>query len=131
MVAPYTIRWKLTDLDTDEFVILPLNPNEMSTPTQGREITYGWTPGGRMAGIDRGASVPTSWTWSGVILTQEHYDLLLEWSQRGSMLRVDDHLGRSFGIIIEKYEPIEKQRTQNREWHSHYTITCLLVLEEM
>ncbi len=125
-IAPYTIRWKLTDTAANETVTLPLNPNEMSTPTFLREVQY-FMGGGRAAGLDRGPSQPTSWTWSGVILTKAHYDLLLAWAQRGVYLRVEDHLGRMFGIIIESYEPIERLPTPAKPWRATYTMTCLLL----
>lgn len=121
------IRWRFTDEEAEESAILILNPNKMSTPTFTREVTYGWTPARGFAGVDRSQGQPTSWTFEGAILTKAHYDQLLEWSQRGVVLRVDDHLGRSFGIIIEKYDPIERYPTATRPWRADYTMTCLLL----
>lgn len=129
-LAAYTIRWKLTDTETSDEVIVPINPNKMSTPTRTRDVQYFATGFGGMAGIDRGQATPTSWTWEGVILTKAHYDLLLEWTQRGVYLRVDDHLGRTFGIIIEKFDPVERLPTVTKPWRADYTMTCLL-LEEL
>jgi hypothetical protein len=126
-LATEVIRWTFTDTETDEVASLILNPNKMSTPTFAREVQYAWTPAVGMAGIDRSQATPTSWTFEGVILTQGHYNRLLEWAQRGVVLRVDDHLGRAFGIIIEKYDPIERLPTANRPWRADYTMTCLLL----
>lgn len=122
-----TVRWTFTDTETSEVASLILNPNKMSTPTFAREPQFGWTPGAGFAGLDRGQATPTSWTFEGVILTKAHYDRLLEWAERGVVLRVDDHLGRAFGIIIEKYDPIERLPTALRAWRADYTMTCLLL----
>lgn len=125
--ATEVIRWTFTDTVTDEVASLILNPNKMSTPTFAREVQFGWTSGFGMAGVDRMQATPTSWTFEGVILSKVHYDRLLEWAKRGVILRVDDHLGRAFGIIIEKYDPIERLPTARREWRADYTMTCLLL----
>ena len=127
-----TVRWKFEDRETDEIVYLPINPREMSSPTIGRQMQYAWGSSAgreRIRAIDLGVQQPTTWTFTGVILTKSHYDLLLEWADRLHVLRVTDHLDRTFEIIIQKFDPIERLPTATRSWRADYTMECLLLKE--
>lgn len=125
------VRWTLTDTGTAESVRLPLNPHKMDAPTRPRNMTWAWgTAWGqeRMRGID----VPgpaTEWTWSGVLLTESHYALLLAWTARLAPLHLSDHLGRTFQVVIKKFDPIERLPNPLRPWRADYTMTCLLLKE--
>ena len=119
------------DVRTGEKVLLPYNPNTMDSPTTPREMTFAWNAGGRISSLDRGALSPTQWSFGGVILEKYQYGLLLSWAERNHVLRVTDHLGRTFEIIIEKFDPIERLPTPRRQWRADYTMTCLLLKELM
>jgi len=129
-----TVRWRFYDLGTDEEVILPLNPNSMTTPTTARTIEWGWGSQGRDgSGVKRlrGISTPVdqagTWQFGGVILTKAHYDLLLAWAGRLALLRVQDHLGRRFKVVIQKFDPVERLPTATKPWRADYQMTCLLL----
>lgn len=125
------VRWRFRDLKTSEEIILPLNPNQMSTPTVARELAWAWgsaTYGvSRMRGFQTPASVAATWTFGGVILTKSHYDLLLAWSRRLSILRIQDHVGRRFRVVISKFDPVERLPTATKPWRADYTMSCLLL----
>lgn len=129
------IRWVFEDTETSESVRLPLNPKEMSSPFPARELAFAWTAHaeqgiGRARIFDRTRSTPVEWSFGGVILYKSHYDLLLDWAQRMNLLRVTDHLGRTFEIIIQSLDVRERQRTMaTQEWRADYTMTCLLLKE--
>lgn len=122
-------RWILTDVGTGESVRVPINPREMSSPTQARNMQYAWgaAPGAVMRSIDVGGDQTTEWTWTGVLLTKSHYDLLLAWTKRLATVQITDHLGRTFETIIQKFDPVERLPTAQREWRADYTMTCLLL----
>jgi hypothetical protein len=122
-------RWILTDVGTGESVRVPINPREMSSPTTARSMQYAWgaAPGAVMRAIDNGVDQPTEWTWTGVLLTKAHYDLLLAWTKRLATVQITDHLGRTFETIIQKFDPVERLPTAHREWRADYTMTCLLL----
>lgn len=126
------VRWKFHDTTNSDVVSLPLNPNQMSTPTTPRNMS--WAAGVKVGlfsprGIDNPMDNPTQWTFGGVILTQSHYELLLAWAQRLTILHVDDHLGRTFEIMIQKFDPVERLPTATQPWRVDYTMTCLLLKE--
>lgn len=123
------VRWRFTDTATSDEVILPLNPKSMSTPTSGRDVSFGWSSGDALSGVDHGQGTPTTWTFDGVILVKSHDDLLLEWAERAEVIRIDDHLGRAFEVIFETYESTERKPTPTRPFKADYTMTCLLLKE--
>ena len=135
-------RWRFRDMTTLQQVILPLNPNEMDAPATSRGMQWAWSNrdvverdsgqgvlggSGRARGFDNGQQNPTQWSFSGVILAKNHYDLLLEWSERLRVIRVTDHLGQQFDVIFQKFEPTEGRSVRNRPWKMTYTMTCLLL----
>lgn len=125
------VRWTFTDTTTDEKVVLPINPNEASPPSSARTFQWAWGSRqglNRVRGISR-PTPPTEWTFGGVIRTKEHYDLLLEWSKRDSIVHVTDHLERTFEIMIKGFEPTERLPTGSTPWRATYTMTCLLLKE--
>jgi hypothetical protein len=124
-------RWVLAEPATGQTVTLPINPNQMSTPTTPRPVQY--ASGHRAADVEQmrafasAPSNPTRWTFHGVISTKEHYDLLLTWAQKSSVLHVTDHLQRTFEIIIARYDPVERLPTATKSWRADYTMECLLL----
>lgn len=125
-------RWVLRDMDTDETAIVHINPNKMDTPTLSRNMQYaqGTRYGSaRIRAVSLPPSSPASWTFGGVILTKAYYDLLEDWSSRDVFVRVTDHLGRTFEIVIESWDVIERLPTPNRAWRADFTMNCLLLRE--
>lgn len=137
-----TVRWRFEDPAGPDEVILPLNPNEMSSPSPGRSVQSAWTSRwvsrgtsgadaddgfGRPRLIDSGQLSPIEWSFGGVIRNESHYELLLEWTKACRVLRVTDHLGRTFEIIIQKFDPVERRPTPTNEWRANYTMNCLLL----
>ena len=131
------VRWKFHDTETDETVFLPINPNEADGAEIPRNMSWAWGTARKLSyayqdrprGINRPASAPPDWTFSGVIRDEAHHDLLLDWAQRSSILRVTDHFERTFEIIISEFDFTERQPTRDRPWRGTYTMTCLLLKE--
>jgi hypothetical protein len=130
-------RWILKDTSNDESTRVPLNPNKMTTPTFQRSMEFAWgtkanesSPSGgisRIRAIDNGQQQPTEWSFEGVILKESHYNLLLAWTKRLQLLHITDHLDRTFEVIIQRFDPIERQRTPNNSWKMDYTMSCMLL----
>lgn len=131
------VRWQFLDTKTRASVVLPLNPREMSSPTSARNVTFGWTERdtngltgvGRPRLFDSGQTTPTEWTFTGRLVDQAHYDLLYQWTKSCRVLRVTDHLDRTFEIIIQKFDPQEKLPSASNPWRADYTLSCLLLKE--
>lgn len=125
--ASNIIRW--TFRSGGQFARVPINPREMSTPTTARNMQWAWgaAPGAIMRGVDLGVDQPAAWTFTGVLLTKSHYDLLSLWTRGLATVQITDHLNRTFETIIQKFDPVERLPTASREWRADYTMTCLLL----
>jgi hypothetical protein len=126
-----TERWTFTEPISGDTWMVPINPNSMTAPSFARNLTfaYGSKWGQeRIRAIDK-ATQPREWSFSGVLLTKDHYDSLLEWSQKLALVRISDHLGRTFEVVITQFDPIERLPTPKRPWRVDYTITCMLLKE--
>lgn len=126
-----TQRWLLNDPAAPLSVYVPINPNKMEAPARPRNMQWAWgTAWGqdRMRGIDQPGPA-TQWTFSGLLLTKAHYDLLLDWSGKLTRLNITDHLERTFEVVIQKFDPVERLPTRQRAWRADYTMTCLLLKE--
>lgn len=124
------VKWRFRDLGTSEEVLLPLNPNSMTSPTRPRNLSWAWgTKIGieRMRGFDAPPDSAPTWQFGGVIITQSHYELLLAWAGRTAILRVQDHLGRRFKVVIQKFDPVERLPTATKPWRADYQMTCLFL----
>lgn len=125
------IRWRITEPVSTDAAIVQINPNKMDAPTTARTMTFAW---GEKWGLDimRGIDRPTpprSWTFGGVLLTEAHYNLLLTWTKRLQVVHITDHLGRTFKVVIQKFDPVERLPTATKPWRADYTMTCLLLGE--
>lgn len=126
------IRWRFLDTETSEEAILQINPKEMTTPTSARESQFaqGTRYGShKTRGFLKPAGSPAAWSFGGVILSKTHFDMLEDWQGRDVILRVTDHLERTFEIIIESWDVIERLPTMTRAWRADFTMNCLLLRE--
>lgn len=121
-----TVRWTFEDLETSETWIVPINPNEATSHRPLKELSYGIGHDGRVRTRQR-APQPVEWSFGGVIRTQEHHDLLTEWSKKPGKLRVTDHLGRTFEIMISSIEIEDRTPTPSVPWRLRYTMNALLL----
>lgn len=124
-----TTRWVLVDVHTDETWTMPINPDQMSSPLQDRSIATSY---GTQAGPDRVRSfvTPTAakeWTWGGVIRTKAHYDQLAYWARKSRKVRVTDHLGRTFEVLMQAFAPVDRRPTGQTPWRLRYEMTTLVL----
>lgn len=124
------VRWKFKDLSTNEEETLPVNPSSATSPFPGKVIASAKGPGFGGGGINRprlfqSPSPPAEWSFGGLIRSQADRDQLLRWSKKSSTVSVSDHLGRTFEVIIQRLEVVERQPTPTRPWRMTYTLNVL------
>jgi hypothetical protein len=122
-------RWVLTHVGTGATWTMPINPNTMSSPHQDRSIQTSY---GTRAGTERlrGFVTPTEakeWTFGGVIRTKEHYDTLEAWAKLSGHVRITDHLGRTFEVLISEFTPEDRRPSKNVAWRMTYQMKTLLL----
>lgn len=105
-----------------------INPDDGGSPnvTKSMTITANLGPN-RMGLVQEGSnSVPTL-NFSGVILTQTHYEALELWYDRRVLIKVTDDLGRVFLGIFSAYAPTRSRRPFNPWFHTYtaeFTLTA-------
>lgn len=125
------IPWRWEDLTDGTVLYMPLNPNEGASPSYEKTLTKQTTTAPGLAGstiISEGADTPPSFSFSGVILTQEHYEFILNlWSKR-HLLRLTDDLGRSFTLYFETFSP-KRVRSSSYPWRHTYEASTVVVTD--
>jgi hypothetical protein len=123
-----TTRWVLTDTVTAETWTMPINPDSMSSPLQGRTLKFGY--GYRLDPRVRafsGQREPVEWEWSGVIRSKSHYDALVAWAEKSVAVDVTDHLGRTFRVFLTEFNPTDRRPTPRVSWRLRYAMKALIL----
>lgn len=132
-------RWILWDPDDPSILpyYLDINPNRMGSPNIAKNFDHARSARQpkdtiSIAGMARTRSFkrpspPATWEFGGVILTQAQHDVLLEWSKRDGKVNITDHLGRTFEVMMQQFDPVERRPTALKQWRFDYTMRVLLL----
>lgn len=122
-----TLRWTFTDASVPETFTVPINPNEMGPTYDPREFDH--TPGanGVVALFLKASKTPKEWTFGGVIRTQEHHDELTRWAAKKKKIQIGTHLGQTFEVLIQAFNPEDRQPTATVPWRMKFQMTCLVL----
>jgi hypothetical protein len=119
-----TVRWKFTDPVASETWTVPINPNTMTSPWPKTSITLAGSPlGGDVRALVK--TTPVEWSFGGVMRTQAHYDELLRWVSKPNPVTVTDHLGRTFNVLLTKFDPEDVRVVLPTKWN--YTVTAYIL----
>jgi hypothetical protein len=119
------IRWRFYNPRTLLEYVVPINPNQMTSPHGPRDtIGYTVSPIDQQVRARRNHKVPHEWQFAGVIRTQEHHDALRDWCASPDLIEVSDHLGRTFQVRLFSFEPVERRPTPHVPWRFRYVVRC-------
>ena len=123
------IAWRWEDLSDGSVVYMPINPNEGASPNYEKNLTTTTTtaPGNTGAVlIFEGADTPSEFSFSGVLLTQAHYEFIYNlWTKR-HLLRLTDDLGRTFVVYLKTFAPARKL-SYTYPWKHTYQASAVIV----
>lgn len=121
------VRWTFEDLTTFEAYEFEINPNEGGSPQYSKHINYENTlaPDG-LTLVFEGSDEPTKLSWSGTILTYEHYAVFVDWFEKRHPILVTDDLERQFVVYITSYQP-KRQRSALRPWKHTYQMEATVL----
>lgn len=125
------IAWRWEDLTEGTVLYMPINPNEGASPSYRKNLTKATTTAPGATGqklIYEGADEVSDFAFSGAILTQEHYEFILNLWQKRHLLRLTDDLGRVFTVYIESFNP-KRMLSKTYPWRHTYDATAVLVQE--
>jgi hypothetical protein len=123
------IGWRWEDPVEGTVVIMPINPNAGASPKFQKSLSKKTTtaPGSLgQALIFEGADEPSQFDFSGVLLTEQHYNFILNAWRKRHPVRLTDDLGRTFTIYLESFTP-ERQRNNTYPWKHTYQATAVIV----
>lgn len=131
------VRWQLKDMRTDEVHTVEINPNEMGSYLHDKAFDFApyrlHSPrssaprrSARVVGV-RAPRQPVDWTFGGIVFTKSHHDALMDWYDRPGKVRVTDHLGRTFEVMMRSLEMLDRRQTPSNAWKFKYTFNCLLL----
>jgi len=126
------VRWTLYDPVADETTTLPINPNTATSPFGSKSIASAQglesdALGRKRMRLTQSASSPVEWQFGGVIRSEAHHDELLRWTEKSNEVRVSDHLGHTFEVIIRKIEFADRRPMPTNQWRLTYTASALVL----
>lgn len=121
------VRWRFYDPLVPETYIFDINPNEGGTPAFKKNVAYQNTaaPNGRTLMFE-GRDEYQTFSFSGTILIEAHYNAFLYWWQKRHQIHVTDDLGRQFWIYITTFDP-KRVRAAHHPWKHTYTCEATVV----
>ena len=129
VVAPG--RWVFQSYDRDEFgrvtsLVLPINPGSVVRQFGNININSEASVFGGTIASWEGAAQPTSWNWTGRLLTQEQYRAMAFWGRSTQRIYLTDHLGDRYLVKVSQYQTT-RVRDIARPWHHTYTMTVAVL----
>ena len=121
------IGWVFTDPTTLEEHTWEVNPNDGGSPDISKSLSQkaNVAPDGGTV-IYQGAPPVQTLEFSGVILDQDHYDVLSDWAARSHLIQITDDLDRTFVVIVDKFSP-KRVRKGTRPYYHTYSMSCTIV----
>jgi hypothetical protein len=118
------VRWVFNDYRSQGLspytYTVAINPNEGGSPTVQKNMTALSNVGpSRGAILQEGQSSAPELTFSGVILTQAHYEALEYWFDKRIAIEITDDLGRKFRGVFSRWEPSRTRRAFNPWYHTY------------
>lgn len=120
-------RWRFDDPVTAESYTFEMSPNDGGSPDFGKTITQqGTSAPGNGNILFEGQDPPQSIDFSGVVLTESHYDAMVHWFTKRHVIMVTDDLGRQFFIYITGFSP-KRKRSATKPWKHEYTVKATVI----
>lgn len=121
-----TVRWTMTDLVAAETVTVPQNPITMDPLPLVRTLTTAYPTRNTQ---DRPRSFPgprqaQNISWSGGIRTEAHWRLMRAWCRKTGVIRITDHMGRTFDVLMVSFKPERKAGRRPGDYRMRYTATA-------
>jgi hypothetical protein len=119
------VGWLFQDAATGESYVLPINPLDCDIPAIDKNISYQATVAGGQV-VYNGATQEPSMSFSGTILTEDHFRALEAWFQLQRQIKITDDLGREFWVYITDFSPTRERNTPF-PWRMQYTANAVIL----
>lgn len=118
-------RWTLTEEATLDTWTMPISPNKVDPLPRTKRLSFALPSRNTQDRWRTFASPaePRTLTWSGVIRTQAHFDDYVEWAKKPGVIVVNDHLGRTWRVLIASFKPTPRAGRRTSDYRMPYTVT--------
>lgn len=97
-----------------------INPNQGGSPQVSKNMNIVYNVGPNRGGIiQEGQSTAPILSFSGVLITQSHYEALETWFDKRVLIELTDDLGRTFRGVFSAFSP-ERVRKPYNPWYHTY-----------
>lgn len=121
------VKWILYDpVELDSYTF-EINPASGGSPQYKKNFTYQSTaaPDGSPV-MMQGRSDPLTMEFSGVYLTQDQHEALVDWWYRSCIVQITDDLSRSYYVVITDFQP-KRERAVHHPWKHSYTMKATII----
>lgn len=120
------VRWKLQSLETGEIYTVEINPNQASSYIFAKSFEFAKHDDARMRGV-QASRAPQDWSFGGVVRSKSYHDALIGWERRPGKIRVTDHLGRTFEVMVRSLDLLDRRPSGDDTWRFTYTFNFLML----
>lgn len=118
------VRWRFVDVYETGFSpfdwTFDINPNDGGSPNVEKNFNIAMSVGPRQGIIlQEGSMAPPAVSFSGVILTQEHYETFETWFVKRVVLDLYDDLERQFRGALSSFHPKRVRKPYNFWYHTY------------
>lgn len=118
-------RWTFDD--GVEQVTLPINPKDGGSPEFTKKVAeLGTTAPDGIPILFEGSRPAMKEEFSGVLHTQEHYELLWEWWDKSRAVTITDDLDREIVVYFESFQP-RRVRSALYPWKHEFSVRALVL----
>ena len=119
------VPWWFIDTNTGDEYEFAVNPLNASVPSPQKTVTTEYTTAGTPINF-QGRDAPATMSISGTILYEEHFNAMIEWSEKTKQVNITDDLLRKYWVYITSFNPT-RQYTPDYPWRHEYTMEATVI----
>ncbi len=98
------VPWIFRDLAGNDEYEFAINPLDANVPSAKKTVTTDYTTAGNAINWE-GRQSPQILSFSGTILTREHYEIMVRWIDKSTQINLSDDLDRKYWILLTSFSP--------------------------
>lgn len=119
------IPWIFKDLAGDDEYEFAVNPLDADVPVAKKSVSTDYTSAGLAINWE-GREQPQTMTFSGTILTEEHYEIMIEWVNKSTQVNISDDLDRKYWVLLTSFSP-KRVYVPEYPWRHEYTAEATIL----
>lgn len=120
------VRWTFLDTSDSSTATFEMNPGAGGTPGRTRRTSQNRLADSVRVLVYANSEDAATLEFSGTILTQGFYELLLAWFNKTNPVEIHDDLGRVYTVVFTKYDA-KREWKANVPWYHTYDATATVL----